>query len=155
MRVYLVQHGEAKRKEEDPARPLTENGKVEVERVGRFLAKIGVKVDRILHSGKLRAAQTAELIAKYVKPMKKVEAASDLDPLADPRIWAKKLNKGVNDLMLVGHLPHLEKLASLLLTGRDDLEIIKFRYGGVICLERNEGWSILWIVRPDTLPESS
>ena len=155
MRVYLIQHGEAKRKEEDPARPLTENGKAEVERVGRFLAKIGVKVDQILHSGKLRAAQTAELIAKYVKPMKKVEAVKDLDPLADPRIWAERLNKGENDLILVGHLPHLKRLASLLLTGREDLEIVRFRYGGVVCLEKNEGWSILWMIRPDILPERS
>jgi len=57
--------------------------------------------------------------------------------------------------MLVGHLPHLKKLASLLLTGRDDLEIVKFRYGGVVCLERRENglWSILWIIRPDILRE--
>ena len=148
MRIYLVQHGEAKKKEEDPARPLTENGRAEVERVGRFLARIGITVDRILHSGKLRAAQTAELIAKYVKPVE------GLDPLADPRIWAEKLDESEHDLMLVGHLPHLKRLASLLLTGRDDLEIVRFRYGGVVCLEKDEKWSILWVIRPDILPES-
>ncbi|HDD66024.1 MAG TPA: phosphohistidine phosphatase SixA, partial [Nitrososphaeria archaeon] len=62
MKVYLVQHGEAKREEEDPARPLTEEGKREVEDVARFLAELGVRVDRILHSGKLRAAQTANIL---------------------------------------------------------------------------------------------
>jgi len=153
MRIYLVQHGEAKRKEEDPARPLTEKGRSEVERVGRFLARIGVRIDRILHSGKLRAAQTAELMAKYVKPMERIEAVDGLDPLADPRIWAERLDKSEHDLMLVGHLPHLKRLASLLLTGRDDLEIVRFRYAGVVCLEKDETWSILWIIRPDMLPE--
>jgi len=153
MRIYLVQHGEAKRKEEDPARPLTEDGRSEVERVGRFLARIGVRVDRILHSGKLRAAQTAELMAKYVKSMEKIEAVDCLDPFADPRIWAERLDKSEHDLMLVGHLPHLKRLASLLLTGRDDLEIVRFRYAGVVCLERDGRWSILWIIRPDMLPE--
>ncbi|RLG07697.1 MAG: phosphohistidine phosphatase SixA [Thaumarchaeota archaeon] len=153
MRVYLIQHGEAKRKEEDPARPLTENGRAEVELVGRFLAEIGVKVEKIFHSGKLRAAQTAELIAKHVKHVKEIKGVEDLDPLADPKIWAEKLNEGEEDLMLVGHLPHLKKLVSLLLTGRDDLEIVKFRYGGVACLEKNEGWSLLWMIRPDILPE--
>ena len=153
MRIYLVQHGEAKRKEEDPARPLTEKGRSEVERVGRFLARIGVRVDRILHSGKLRAAQTAELMAKYVKSMEKIEAVDGLDPLADPRIWAERLDKSEHDLMLVGHLPHLKRLVSLLLTGRDDLEIVRFRYAGVVCLEKDEKWSILWIIRPDMLPE--
>lgn len=153
MRIYLVQHGEAKRKEEDPARPLTEKGRSEVERVGRFLARIGVRVDRILHSGKLRAAQTAELMAKYVKPMERIEAVDGLDPLADPRIWAERLDKSEHDLMLVGHLPHLKRLASLLLTGRDDLEIVRFRYAGVVCLEKDGRWGILWIIRPDMLPE--
>ena len=153
MRIYLVRHGEAKKKEEDPARPLTEDGRAEVERVGRFLARIGVRVDRILHSGKLRAAQTAELIAKYVKPVEGVEAVEGLDPLADPRIWAEKLDKSEHNLMLVGHLPHLKRLVSLLLTGRDDLEIVRFRYGGVVCLEKDEKWSILWVIRPDILPK--
>ena len=154
VKAYLIQHGEAKKKEEDPARPLTEDGRAEVERIGRFLARIGVGVNRIFHSGKLRAAQTAELIAKYVKPVEGIEAVEGLDPLADPRIWAEKLDRSEHDLMLVGHLPHLKRLASLLLTGRDDLEIVRFRYGGVVCLERDEKWSILWVIRPDILPES-
>jgi phosphohistidine phosphatase len=48
MKLYLVQHGEAKREEEDPSRSLTENGRIEVERVAGFLMRAGVKVDRIL-----------------------------------------------------------------------------------------------------------
>jgi len=62
MRLYLVQHGEAKREEEDPSRPLTENGRREVEIVAKFLSEAGIKIDKILHSGKLRAAQTAEIL---------------------------------------------------------------------------------------------
>jgi len=155
MRLYLVQHGEAKREEEDPARPLTENGRKEVERVAGFLAKTGVKIQRILHSGKLRAAQTAEVLGQHLKPTRGIEKAEALEPLADPGIWIEKVNHMDEDVMLVGHLPHLKKLASLLLTGRDDLEIVKFRYGGVVCLERRENglWSILWIIRPDILRE--
>jgi phosphohistidine phosphatase len=93
MRLYLVQHGEAKREEEDPSRPLTENGRIEVERVAEFLARAGVKVDRILHSGRLRAAQTAEILARHLRPSKGVERAEGLDPLADPNIWAEKLRE--------------------------------------------------------------
>ena len=92
-------------------------------------------------------------MAKYVKPMEKIEAVDGLDPLADPRIWAERLDKSEHDLMLVGHLPHLKRLASLLLTGRDDQEIVRFRYAGVVCLEKDRRWSILWIIRPDMLLE--
>ena len=155
MRVYLVQHGEAKREEEDPARPLTERGRREVEAVARFLSEVGVRVDRILHSGKLRAAQTAEILGRHLKPAGGVEEAEGLEPLADPGAWARRLGEAGEELMLVGHLPHLARLASLLTAGRNDVEVMKFRYGAVACLEKAEGnrWSILWIVRPDTIPE--
>ncbi len=43
MQVYLVQHGLAKSKEEDPERPLTAAGREEVERVARAAAAAGVR----------------------------------------------------------------------------------------------------------------
>ena len=154
MRLYLVQHGEAKRKEEDPARPLTDSGREEVERVASYAAKIGVKVERILHSGKLRAQQTAEIMAKHLKPPKGVEKTDELEPLADPKVWAERLKKVEENLMLVGHLPHLSRLTSLLLTDREDVEPIAFRMGGIVCLEKDERgkWRVQWIIRPETLP---
>jgi len=151
VKLYLVQHGEAKREEEDPARPLTDKGREEARRIARYIAKAGVSVDKILHSGKLRAAQTAEIMAEALSPRGGVEQADGLDPLADPQIWADRLRTLKEDLMLVGHLPHLSRLASLLLTGRTDLEPIKFRMAGVVCLERDESgkWSLLWAIRPE------
>ena len=50
LRLYLIQHGEAKREEEDHLRPLTDRGREEVEGV----ASVGVSVDEVVHSGKLR-----------------------------------------------------------------------------------------------------
>ena len=122
--LYLVQHGEAKREEEDPARPLTDKGKSEVEKIASFIAKTGIHIERILHSGKLRALQTAEILASHLKPPRGIEQADALDPLADPKIWAERLKDTNEDIMLVGHLPHLSKLASLLLTG--DMNIERF-----------------------------
>lgn len=153
MRLYLVQHGEAKREEEDPSRPLTEKGKAEIEEVAKFLAEAGVKVEKILHSGKLRASQTAEILGHYLKPSGGIEVADGLEPMADPRIWAERLEKLDEDLMIVGHLPHLKKLMSLLLARRDDLEIARFRYGGVACLEKGENglWSLIWFIRPEII----
>ena len=69
MEVYLVQHGEAKREEEDPARPLTGRGKREAEGVARAAERAGLAPAEILHSGKRRAQETAEIFAARLKPL--------------------------------------------------------------------------------------
>jgi len=135
----------------DPRRPLSERGRREVGSVASFLAKAGLRVSRIIHSTKLRARETAEVLARHLGAP--TEEAEGLEPRADPRPWAERLQSTVEDLMIVGHLPHLSRLASLLLVGREDVELIGFRYGGVYCLEKGEGgWRILWAIRPDIIP---
>ena len=62
MKLYLMQHGEALREEEHPERPLTERGKEDVERVAAFLARAGIRVDQIRHSGKLRRRKRRTLL---------------------------------------------------------------------------------------------
>lgn len=152
-RVYLVQHGEAKREEEDPQRPLTERGRAEVEQVAAWLARAAVPVDAIEHSGKLRAQQTAELLAAALRPAGGVRAVSGLAPRDDVRPVAERLGQGDERLMLVGHLPFMSRLASLLLVGDPERELVRFRYGGVVCLERQDaGWRLVWMVTPDLVP---
>jgi phosphohistidine phosphatase SixA len=63
MRLYLVQHGAAKTEAEDPQRGLTDEGRQTVERIAQFLAPLRLALDRIEHSDKLRARQTAEILA--------------------------------------------------------------------------------------------
>lgn len=149
MKLYLAQHGKAKPKEEDPERSLTDEGIKEVEVVGRFLKKAGVKVEKIFHSGKRRAQQTAEIFGRFLDVQ--VEKTDGLEPLADIAVWAERVQKLEEDIMLVGHLPHLSKLANYLISGNPDLDALAFRFGGVICLERDEGgkWRVLWVVRPE------
>ncbi|MDI3498742.1 phosphohistidine phosphatase SixA [Archaeoglobus sp.] len=148
MRLYLMQHGKAKPKEVDPERNLSEEGVKEVERVAAFLEKAGIRVERIYHSGKRRAEQTAEIVAKHLGVEAKM--AEGLDPLADIGIWAERLEKLDEDVMLVGHLPHLSRLANYLLSGNPDLDAVAFTFGGVVCLEREEKkWRLLWAVRPE------
>ena len=63
MRLYLVQHGAAKSEAEDPQRGLTDEGQRTVERMADFLAALRLPLDRIEHSEKMRARQTAEILA--------------------------------------------------------------------------------------------
>jgi phosphohistidine phosphatase len=153
MKLYLVQHAEAKREEEDPTRPLSERGWKDIKKVADFLKKGGIGVSEILHSGKLRAKQTAEVLAENISPSEGVKEAEGLSPLDDPNIWGKKLEEKPGDVMLVGHLPHLSKLAGLLLTGDQDRKPVNFKMGGVVCLEKDEAgnWSVQWILIPQIL----
>ena len=149
VRIYLVQHGESKPKEEDPERRLTEKGVEETEKVANALSNMGVKVARIFHSGKARAKMTAEILGKKLGVADIIEAEG-LNPLDDPTNWFEKLSKVEEDIMIVGHLPHLSKLTSKLL-GVEDKEVVTFSYSGVLCLEKVEGWKITWFIKPENI----
>src|SRR3989442_4166078 len=69
MDCYLVQHGEATPEQDDPARPLTDRGRREVEPVAEAAKRSGVGIAEIVHSGKIRAPQTAELLAAARSPV--------------------------------------------------------------------------------------
>lgn len=146
MEIYLVQHGEAKKEEEDPERPLTTKGKEEVGHVAARAAKL-IRASAVKHSPKLRAKQTADILAGHVHASS-VETEG-LKPLDDPEIARKMIEGQDENLMLVGHLPHLNKLASLLLTGKADADIVAFRMGAVVCLEKEEKWRVKWILTPE------
>lgn len=149
---YLIQHGEAKSKEEDPERHLTEKGKEESKKVAKFLSEKGIKTDVIIHSGKTRAEETAKIYAEYLKPDKGILKGENLSPLDDPSFWAEKLKKENDSIMLVGHLPHLSKLLSLLITGNPEKEILKFRYSGCVAvLRENENFKIKWFIIPEII----
>jgi len=149
MRLYLVQHGEAKGEEEDPERPLTDRGASDVRRVARHVAGAGSPtIGRIHHSGKTRARQTAELWAEALGVP--VAESDGLAPKDDPAIWAKRVAGEPADVLLVGHLPHLSRLAGLLLAGDAERQVVAFRPGGVVGLEQaGGGWSVFLVLPPD------
>jgi len=149
MRVYLVQHGLAKDVSEDAARPLSDQGRKDVTRCAGFLSLFEKpRPVKIVHSGKLRARQTADMFAEAWGGIA-VERTLDLGPNDDPSVWSAHLASMHDDVMLVGHLPHLQRLAGLLICGNPDREVVRFRNGGVVCMEKGEsGRSILWQINP-------
>lgn len=155
MRLYLVQHAESKRKEEDPSRPLSERGWKDIRKMAKYAEEyLHIQVNQIVHSGKLRAKQTAEVLAEHLHPAKGVMAAEDLKPLADPKVWKNRLAETTEDIIIVGHLPHLGKLAGYLLSGDESREVVTFRMGGIACLERDESgrWTVRWMIIPEMIP---
>lgn len=150
MLLYLVQHAEAKKEEEDPSRGLTDRGLNDIKRVSAHAAKLGIKVSQIFHSDKKRAVQTAQVLSGHLKPGDGVAQRDGLAPLDDPEVWAGRLKGLKGDTVLVGHLPHLARLSSLLLCGDINMNIISFEMAGIVCLQGEGGspWSIKWMLIP-------
>ncbi len=148
MMLYLVQHGKARSKEENPDRPLTDEGRREIDAVMLLMMRYGaVTATRVFHSGKLRAAETAQQIAAKIDAP--VEEADGLSPMDDPAIWSERLADDEQDIMLVGHLPHVARLASLLLCGDPEGDVVRFVNAGMVCLQGEDGdWTLHWSIPP-------
>jgi len=151
MRLYLVQHGDAVPEQLDPERPLSTTGRRDVEAVGRLLASAGTRPFRIAHSGKLRAQETAELLAAVLVPGIAPEVMGGLNPNDPVEPIARRIADWTSDVMLVGHLPFMGKLVAHLVAGEGRKPIAAFVPGTVVCLEQGEAghWAITWMVRPE------
>jgi phosphohistidine phosphatase len=151
--LLLVQHGDAVSKDVDPERPLSDQGHCDVAALADFLRRAGVRVEHVWHSGKRRAEQTAVTLAKAVMPADDVEAVFGIEPNDDVEAFAATLADQNQHICLVGHLPFLARLTSLLLTGHVDRELVMYRPGSVLCLERTlaGSWHLNWMVRPELL----
>ena len=150
MYLYLVQHGLALPEEKDPQRPLSPEGKEAVKKIAQFLKSRNIQVDQIWHSRKLRAVQTAEIIAEAIS-CPKIIARDDLNPNSSVTKFSHELNTSNNNLMLIGHLPFLQKLSSMLLSGSDTNDFIAFKFAGVVAFEEQERWKISWFILPELL----
>lgn len=153
MKLYLVQHGQAQPKPVDPDRPLTDQGREDVERLAVFLGRSGVEVGRVLHSGKLRAAQTAAVLAKTVAPQIDQQVLDGIKPKDEPgQIDWDEVTAGA-DTLVVGHMPYLGRLVALLVAGQLDKPITAYQPGTAVCLEGDDegGWQIEWMITPALL----
>ncbi len=150
MKVYLVQHGLSVPEEKDPQKPLSEEGRDETQKTARFLKAENINVKNLWHSKKVRAIQTAQIIAQYIG-CEDIAERGDLGPNAPVDKIKAEIESFESDLMVVGHLPFLQKLASLLLFGVEDNDSISFKNSGIICLEHQEKWKLLWEITPDLL----
>ena len=152
MEVYLVQHGESKPESADSQRPLTDKGRADVEHVALYIAGLGLQVTRIVHSSRLRAKQTAEIFVQRLVPTPTILEQKILGPSDDPHQTKRLIQEEEKSLMLVGHLPYLSRLASLLILGDPEKEVVRFAMGGIVCLGKSgDGWLVDWSIIPKTV----
>jgi phosphohistidine phosphatase len=153
MDLYLVQHGEATTEAENPERPLTDAGRAAVQRVSARAGTAGVHVAVCVHSGRLRAEETARLFVDQLGGAAQISARAGLGPkdaVAPIAQWLRNVTEH-EALALVGHLPFLDRLASLLVAGDEQAQVVRFRMGGLVKLEpkdEGEGFAVAWVLPP-------
>jgi phosphohistidine phosphatase len=153
MKLYLVQHGNAVAKKVDADRPLSQKGRQDVENLADFIRPLGLYVDCLWHSGKTRAAQTTEILAEVVKTNKGPIQHDGLGPTDDVSKLRNQLIDRQQDTMIVGHLPFLSKLTSLLITGSESASTVTFQQGCIVCIEccDENQWQLAWMITPQLL----
>lgn len=134
MKVYLMQHALAYSSQEDQERPLSPAGIDQAKAAAKGIKRLGLSFDLIVTSTKRRAHQTAALIAEGVRfPHSDIMTSQVVLPQGQPQELLDLLQKESpqSSVLVVGHMPHLEKLSSQLLQGGEML----FENAGLACFE--------------------
>ena len=110
----VMRHGHTLPAGVDRRRGLSARGRRETAEVAARLAGAGLRFDLVLHSGRRRARETAEILARAAADGAPIEEREDLAPGGDPGATAALLATAAGNVAIVGHLPHVELLVSLL-----------------------------------------
>lgn len=156
MRLFLFRHAEAAPGVPDAGRVLTDHGKVQAARMAALVDWACLDdVKSIEHSGLVRARQTAELLAAAIPLRKPLAIRAALRPMDDPRLFASEVAAAREDRFVVGHNPHLSRLAGLLLGGGQQEVPLIFKKAAFLALERSKSaskesplgqWTLLWLI---------
>lgn len=149
MKLYLIQHAQAKDKHEDPERALTEQGVETIKKTATFFKSRQPGLQEIWHSGKKRASQTALILCEALGGQIPLKTKENLAPNDDVSYLVRELENIDYDLAIVGHLPFLSKLTSALLSS--SREAVAFKNAGIVCLSGNPDWVLEWIVTPELI----
>jgi phosphohistidine phosphatase len=137
MNLYLLRHGIAEELgtdglTKDSERPLTDKGEDKLWKITEGMKALELTFDAILCSPYVRARQTAEIIAEALHARKKIEFSETLTPGGGSKTLIEllnRLNPEPQDVLLVGHEPHLSDFISLLVSGKPGCGVIMKKGG--------------------------
>ena len=138
-------------KETDPDRPLSEQGMRDIRILAMHMQNMGIQLGNIFHSGKLRAEQSARLIAETLSPELEPLKTEGLGPSDDPSEIVSDIEQLADNILVASHMPFVSRLCSILLTGATDAEFASMP-GTLFCLEKTDSkWRLAYMLRPDFL----
>lgn len=151
MKLYLVRHGENETVGSDDERTLSTKGKEDIEHLSNFISQLKLQVSYVFQSPKLRVQQTAKILCSQMTIINEIETKVELEPLAPITDVIDELSVLNGDVMLVGHMPFMGKLVSQLVTGNENKNVVAFKAGSMLCLEKIEDnqWVIRWMLNPE------
>ena len=100
------------------------------------------------------AQSRRQLLVREIGGEPSVEARPGLapnDPVVPVAQWLRAETEH-QSLALVGHMPFLGRLASLLVVGDEQAQVVGFQMGGLVKLEPKvdrDGFSVAWALPPD------
>lgn len=142
-RLFLVRHAEAVPTWEsggsDFDRPLSQRGRTRFESLIQQLTKETVHPDCILHSPKLRAVQTAELLATQLEIAEsRIDSVTFLGQSYTVETLREQLEQRSDEqIALVAHQPTLGWMVNELTGG----QLVAFSPGTIVQLDFETGWS--------------
>jgi phosphohistidine phosphatase len=157
LKLYFLRHGQAGNRQDwqgdDSERPLTVEGKKRMQREAAAIWRLELPLDVILSSPLVRAAQTAEIVARARGSAARLVTDGRLAPGFGPKQLASIVaeHRNVRGLMLVGHEPDFSETISQV-TGGGRLAMKK---GGLACIEVGDLASLkgtlVWLIPPKVL----
>jgi phosphohistidine phosphatase len=154
--LHILRHAHAGDPEawtgRDETRPLSDKGEKQADRLGRFLAGVGFKPDAIITSPKLRASQTAEIVAKHLG--KAISFDDRLGGSLDVAVLEALLREAGDPQrpVVVGHDPDFSELVAEL-SGAESVPMSK---GALARIDierplRSGAGTLHWLIPPDLL----
>lgn len=125
MDLFVVRHAIAEDGPDDDARPLSKKGVRRFRQMVTLLSRLGVTFDRIVHSPKRRAIETAELLVPLLEGELEVSAVLTEAPTDD--VFGVLHGESI---AVVGHEPHLSALVSWLM-GAESGDAVELKKGAV------------------------
>ncbi|MBD3220279.1 phosphohistidine phosphatase SixA [bacterium] len=157
MRLFFLRHGPADRDQfdgdDDDLRPLVERGRQRMRAIAEVIARLDQKIDTVVTSPLVRAAETAEIVANRLGLQERLITDERLGLDFDVQALAAILAGLKNDrrrILLVGHEPSFSEVIGELTGGA-----VVVRKGALARVDLTPGQQqrgrLVWLLQPRVL----